>query len=285
MGLFYAPAFFAHLLGWCLQHRKLSSKVAAFVKLGLTVIVTFALCWAPCIRSPGDTYTILRRIFPIKRGLFEDYVANFWCATSVLIKWKSILPQDLTLKLCAGITLLTSAPSMLHQMMRPSPRGLLMCMANTSMAFFMFSFQVHEKSILLPLLPMTLLAASEPTLVMWSPLMAMLSMYPLLHRDGVIMAYSATALVYLAAMAPSSEQALQVLLFSKTRKQVPEAPIDNAATASGSFDAHPSCGPPSLHKSSHIEGMVHSKSHDSGLDHESKMFFGRTRQLCIKVRY
>jgi alpha-1,3-glucosyltransferase len=27
MGLFYAPAFFAHLFGWCLQHRSLSGKV------------------------------------------------------------------------------------------------------------------------------------------------------------------------------------------------------------------------------------------------------------------
>lgn len=32
---------------------------------------------------------------------------------------------------------------------------------NSSMAFFLFSFQVHEKSILLPLMPLTLLMSGR----------------------------------------------------------------------------------------------------------------------------
>lgn len=85
---------------------------------------------------------ILQRIFPVKRGLFEDYVANFWCASSVAIKWRELLPPPTLLKLCAGLTLLVAAPAMAQQIARPSPRGLLFCMANSAMAFFMFSFQV-----------------------------------------------------------------------------------------------------------------------------------------------
>eukprot|EP00798_Chlamydomonas_sp_ICE-L_P003984 gene3984-14062_t len=115
--------------------------ILGVVKLGVTVIATFAVIWAPCMRSPKDVLLILNRIFPIRRGLYEDYVANFWCATSVLVKWRELVPQDMLLKACAGTTLVVALPAMLQQMRAPSPRGLLLCMANSSLAFFMFSFQ------------------------------------------------------------------------------------------------------------------------------------------------
>lgn len=40
-----------------------------------------------------------------------------------------------------------------------SPRKELLpfAMANSSLAFFLFSFQVHEKTMLLPLLPLTMI--------------------------------------------------------------------------------------------------------------------------------
>ncbi len=39
---------------------------------------------------------------------------------------------------------------------------LLLALLNSSMSFFMFSFQVHEKTILVPLLPLTLLLSTAP---------------------------------------------------------------------------------------------------------------------------
>jgi len=39
---------------------------------------------------------------------------------------------------------------------------LLLALLNSSMSFFLFSFQVHEKTILLPLLPLTLLLSTAP---------------------------------------------------------------------------------------------------------------------------
>lgn len=212
MGLFYAPAFFAYLLGWCLHdHRGLGQKLLALVRLGITVILTFTLTWIPCLHTFPDLILVLQRIFPVKRGLFEDYVANFWCASSVLIKWKSLVPKEKLLILCAAITLFVAAPAMVHQIVFWSSRGnkdgfraLLLCMACSSMSFFMFSLQVHEKSILLPLLPITALAASEPILALYLPLVACLSMWPLLHRDGVIACYIAMPLFYLLAMIPTA---------------------------------------------------------------------------------
>lgn len=60
--------------------------------------------------------------------------------------------------------------------------------------------QVHEKSILLPLLPVTMLAATEPDLAIWGPVVGAFQMYPLLVRDGAAMAYIATNALYLILM-------------------------------------------------------------------------------------
>jgi alpha-1,3-glucosyltransferase len=85
---------------------------------------------------------VLRRIFPVGRGLYEDYLANFWCTTSVAIKWKSLLSNAALMPACAGITVLAAIPSMVQQILQPSSRGLLLGMANSAFAFFMFSYQV-----------------------------------------------------------------------------------------------------------------------------------------------
>jgi len=50
---------------------------------------------------------------------------------------------------------------------------------------------VHEKSILLPLLPASLLAKREPLLFGWLVYYALLSMYPLLSRDQLVLQYMA----------------------------------------------------------------------------------------------
>lgn len=57
--------------------------------------------------------------------------------------------------------------------------------------------QVHEKSILLPLLPISMLAASEPDLATWAPLVGVFQMFPLLVRDGVGAAYAGSIAAYL----------------------------------------------------------------------------------------
>ena len=79
---------------------------------------------------------------PLHRGLFEDYVANFWCATHAFIKWKRLLSQVSLVRACTAATLLALTPSCTHQIMRPSRLGLLYCMLNSSLAFFLFSYQV-----------------------------------------------------------------------------------------------------------------------------------------------
>ena len=67
---------------------------------------------------------------------------------------------------------------------------------------------MHEKSILLPLLPVTLLAHKHPGLAMWLCTVATFSMFPLLKKDGLSLAYAASLLIWagIALLQPSLPQ-------------------------------------------------------------------------------
>ncbi|XP_041011654.1 probable dolichyl pyrophosphate Man9GlcNAc2 alpha-1,3-glucosyltransferase [Juglans microcarpa x Juglans regia] len=136
---------------------------------------------------------VLRRLAPFERGIYEDYVANFWYTTSVFIKWKRMFTTQSLKLLSLGATVSTCLPSMLQ--------------LNSAFSFYMFSFQVHEKSILLPLLPASLLALEEPFLLKWITLHALFSMFPLLRRDGLILPYIALSILFtLIYHAPSGRR-------------------------------------------------------------------------------
>ena len=75
-------------------------QVTAIGRLGLAVLATFVIVWAPFLGKRLDAVQVLHRIMPVKRGLYEDYVANFWCTTSLLIKWRSLFSQQVC-ALCA----------------------------------------------------------------------------------------------------------------------------------------------------------------------------------------
>ena len=66
--------------------------------------------------------------------------------------------------------------------------------------------QVHEKSILLPLMPVMLMGPDQPILSRWLPAVACFSMYPLLKKDGLTLAYIALLLLWGALTWPSGEE-------------------------------------------------------------------------------
>ncbi|XP_059434121.1 probable dolichyl pyrophosphate Man9GlcNAc2 alpha-1,3-glucosyltransferase isoform X2 [Corylus avellana] len=194
MTAYFAPAFFSHLLGKCLRRQNPLLEVS---KLGLVVLGTFALVWWPYLHSMEAFLRVLARLAPFERGIFEDYVANFWCTTSVLIKWKKMFATESLKLFSLGATISSCLPSMVQQIWAPSSQGFLYGLLNSAFSFYMFSFQVHEKSILLPLLPATLLALEEPFLLKWITLNALFSMFPLLCRDKLVLPYIALSALFI----------------------------------------------------------------------------------------
>ncbi|KAG2069054.1 hypothetical protein BDR04DRAFT_1078626 [Suillus decipiens] len=227
MALYYAPAIGSYLVGKCIYLGPVHG-TRLFLRLALTTTLAFIIMFAPFLPPFAPLSAIaapITRIFPFGRGLFEDKVANFWCFTNVLVKWKRIFAsrESLLIKASTGLTALgflpaavalifggyktrlrrdvqndsvnvsPAAPSSPTPILPLLPYALLTC----SMSFFLFSFQVHEKTILVPLLPLTLLlSGASPTddAFLWGALgnnVGVFSMWPLLKKDGLGLQYLA----------------------------------------------------------------------------------------------
>lgn len=93
-------------------------------------------------------------------------------------------------------TILAVLPIGIQLGISPSKKRFIYALINSSLAFFLFSFQVHEKSILLPLLPVTLLVLEEPIATTMFMNVAMFSMFPLLKREGLVIPYFITSVMW-----------------------------------------------------------------------------------------
>lgn len=192
MALYYAPIFFFYLLSLCVFPRL---NLLKLIYIAISVLCTLGFLFGPFIYSGGflQINQILYRIFPFGRGIFEDKVANFWCATNVVIKYKNIFTTSQLQKLSLLFTLIGISPSCYFIFITQNKRLLAWCLSACSMSFFLFSFQVHEKSVLLPWLPITLLLnevdADVISMVCWFCNVSLFSMSPLLKRDGLSLQY------------------------------------------------------------------------------------------------
>ncbi|EAT77471.1 alpha-1,3-glucosyltransferase [Parastagonospora nodorum] len=245
MALFYAPAVFAYLLGICLFPR---INIVRFLAIALTTVAAFAVLYLPFMLGvaydvyEGIAYDKLplpplmeslpmdwdaqawyypfalqlaqsvHRIFPFSRGLFEDKVANIWCTVHTFHKLHRY-PIELLQRLALGATSAAILPPCLIIFFKPKRSLLPLAFAAVSWGFFLCSYQVHEKNVLLPLLPMTLLLSGKegllPSTRAWVGLANMLgvwTMYPLLKRDELRVPYFVISLLwaYLVGLPPVS---------------------------------------------------------------------------------
>eukprot|EP01062_Namystynia_karyoxenos_P067423 TRINITY_DN61377_c0_g1_i1.p1 TRINITY_DN61377_c0_g1~~TRINITY_DN61377_c0_g1_i1.p1 ORF type:complete len:552 (+),score=162.84 TRINITY_DN61377_c0_g1_i1:134-1657(+) len=217
IALYYAPAFFAAILAQCVAEHGFCSvrSVVNVAATGSVVLLTASVLLAPWLLSPdpvGGCLQVLHRMFPFARGLYEDKVANLWCTISVVVKLPQLLPPGGVLRLCAGVTLAALAPacgSCLRRGAGRSPALQFACALTASaLAFFLFAFQVHEKSILFPCMAAALLpvAAGPSRRPPWAAAAsafftaaALFSMYPLVVKDRLHTAYAALTLATVAA--------------------------------------------------------------------------------------
>nr|XP_005996906.2 PREDICTED: dolichyl pyrophosphate Man9GlcNAc2 alpha-1,3-glucosyltransferase isoform X1 [Latimeria chalumnae] len=227
MELYHSLPFFCYLLGKCFKHSLKGKGLVLLIKIAATVIATFAICWLPFLTDTDQVLQLFRRLFPVDRGLFEDKVANVWCSLSNLIKIKKILSSQVQLILSFLATFLSLLPTCLKLIAHPTQRGFKLAMVNCSLSFFLFSYQVHEKSILLASLPACLLITEFPFVSSWFLLLSTFSMLPLLLKDGLLLPYIVLSLAFLlvtgtlSALAKTSEEHLHLQPFFLVVRLIP----------------------------------------------------------------
>ena len=220
MSLYYAPAIFFYLLSHVVWDAVKASRTLlgrfghvarGVAELGAVVLATFALHWIPFCFDEWDwvgsqqcgknLLAVLKRLFDFNRGVFEDKVANVWCSLSPVFKVKN-MERHFMVALCLGATIVSLAPMAIDLMRRrPSPPQLVYALFNSSIGFFLFSYQVHEKGILMPLLLSACLMGVDPFPNALFAVVATFSMSPLLLRDGLAVPYFVTLFVFLGTFA------------------------------------------------------------------------------------
>eukprot|EP00058_Branchiostoma_floridae_P025805 XP_002611295.1 hypothetical protein BRAFLDRAFT_210949 [Branchiostoma floridae] len=197
--LYIAPAYFIYLLrAHCFTRSNRDGRVQwtslsllNLFGLGVVVLEVFAISFGPFI-AMGQLGQVLSRLFPVKRGLVHAYWApNFWAlyniadkaATAVAVRAKLLSPDDITQATMTGglvqeythnalptisplvtviLTLAAMMPALVHLWRRPcTPRDFLRCLVLCAFASFLFGYHVHEKAIILIIIPLSLLAVES----------------------------------------------------------------------------------------------------------------------------
>ncbi|KAG1844658.1 glycosyltransferase family 57 protein [Suillus subalutaceus] len=206
MALYYAPAIGSYLIGKCIYLGPVHG-TRLFMRLALTTILAFVIMFIPFLPPFSPLSTIIApitRIFPFGRGLFED-------------KWKQIFAsrEGILIKASTGLTALGFLPATRLQknaqndsvnvssfdgthrhLHSPTPILPLLPYALLTCSMYM------RKTILIPLLPLTLLlsgAAPTDDVFLWGALgnnVGVFSMWPLLKKDGLGLQYLAMLLLW-----------------------------------------------------------------------------------------
>nr|XP_036866496.1 probable dolichyl pyrophosphate Glc1Man9GlcNAc2 alpha-1,3-glucosyltransferase isoform X4 [Manis javanica] len=191
--LYIAPAYGIYLLrSYCFTANKPDGSIrwnsfsfVRLISLGLVVFLVSALSLGPFLALQNQLPQVFSRLFPFKRGLCHAYWApNFWALYNALDKVLCVIGSELKLldpnkiakaSMTSGLvqqfqhtvlpsvtplaTLLCSLvailPSIFCLWFKPQgPRGFLQCLILCALSSFIFGWHVHEKAILLAVLPM-----------------------------------------------------------------------------------------------------------------------------------
>lgn len=202
MELYHSLPFFFYILGTCRINKTISlfSSISKLVCISLTVVVTFAIIWLPFLTNLHTFTHVILRLFPFNRGVFEDKVANVWCAINVLYKLRNTFTNEHLAQICLLITTIAVLPTCINLYLSPKKENFVISLINSALAFFLFSFQVHEKSILLVAVPVLLHFHNDPLTCFWFLLVSHFSMLPLFIKDNLYLAYFATAVFYFVSI-------------------------------------------------------------------------------------
>ncbi|KAK0944709.1 glycosyl transferase [Friedmanniomyces endolithicus] len=189
--LYLAPAYFIYLLrAYCLGPRSIFTiRFVNCIKLGVSIAVVAGLAFGPFVYY-NQIQQVFSRLFPFSRGLCHAYWApNVWALYSfsdrVLIYAApylklpvnaeavnsvtrglvgdtsfAVLP-DISPRTTFVMTLAAQIPALVKLFLRPTWDNFVATLTLCAYASFLFGWHVHEKAILLVIVPFSLLALKD----------------------------------------------------------------------------------------------------------------------------
>ncbi|XP_011207153.2 probable dolichyl pyrophosphate Glc1Man9GlcNAc2 alpha-1,3-glucosyltransferase isoform X2 [Bactrocera dorsalis] len=227
--LYMAPAFAVYLLKfYCLDSKCARNAIICIVKLAVVGLTPIVAAFGPFYNQIDQVFS---RLFPFKRGLTHAYWApNFWALYNTADKVAAKLlripsttgpsttsglvqefePQflpNITPRTTFVLTLLFMLPILIklfaYTSKSESKATFLRAVVICSCSSFMFGWHVHEKALLMCLLPLCLLFvlhSTDATYAYWLSIFGYFSLFPLLHQSCVLLLRYALYLAYVAFM-------------------------------------------------------------------------------------
>ena len=165
--------------------------------IGVTVLGTFILLLLPWCSSIDDLKSVFIRVFPFQRGIYEDKSANIFSILSIIYKFHVHIPQYIMIRISTICTLSSLLYTQYCTVKQPTILNFIYNLIISSLSFYLFSYQVHEKTILFVLCPLLWLLPRYTVLSCYCMFICNFSMYPLLIRDGAFIPYAVSQFIIL----------------------------------------------------------------------------------------
>ncbi|KAK0242736.1 glucosyltransferase [Armillaria nabsnona] len=230
--MYFAPAYFVYLLGSFCFSSSGEIHIKNFLSLANSVIAVFLVSLGPFIVM-GQLPQLLSRLFPFTRGLNHAYWApNVWSlvtfADRVLLRYAERIGADVSIhgpgvtstsRGLVGDTVFAVLPNvqpihtftltlafqsvvLLKLWFNPTYKSFLTALTLCGYASYLFGWHVHEKAVLLVLVPLSLLAAERQAYFrtfMIASVSGIFSLFPLLFTPAeslIEVLYSALWLLF-----------------------------------------------------------------------------------------
>lgn len=193
--LYMAPAYFVYLLrAYCFSITRKNGKIQSvsfsftrILKLGLIVMSIFAISFGPFYDQMKQ---VVSRLFPFKRGLCHAYWApNVWALYNIADKGLTVSGKIIGLNVTSSVatmtgglvqefsytilptvtplaTMICTVVAMIPALVKlwqlgPQAHHFVRCLVLCALTSFLFGWHVHEKAILMSIIPLSILAVTE----------------------------------------------------------------------------------------------------------------------------
>ncbi|KAL1509911.1 hypothetical protein ABEB36_004575 [Hypothenemus hampei] len=227
--LYLAPAYFIYLLRHYCLNKTLSFQslfsqklVKNLCELGAIVLGVFTASFLPFIYHIPQ---VLTRLFPFKRGLSHAYWApNFWALYNTIDKGLSILnPKNISNNrasmtgglvkeyshavlptispiITISLTIALTLPPMIKLfILNKEPYDFLRCLVLSGLTSFLFGWHVHEKAILMVIIPLCILSVlnqKDAKIFLILSTLGHYSLFPLLYPASLTFVKVLVLLLY-----------------------------------------------------------------------------------------